>query len=58
MSILERLGRASRARAEAEMKSDPLGNLEELIERLPVTKPFGARLTRAGATRCKEQRVI
>jgi indole-3-glycerol phosphate synthase len=45
MSHLERLGRASRARAEREMKDHPLADFEDLIARLPPPRPFAERLS-------------
>ncbi len=45
-AALESLAHASRARAEADMKDRPLGDLEDLIATLPDARPFGARLTR------------
>ena len=48
MSHLERLGRASRARAEREMAEHPLADFEEMIEGLPARRPFAERL-RPGA---------
>lgn len=47
MSHLERLGRASKTRAEREMAEHPLAEFEEMIERLPATRPFAQRLSAA-----------
>jgi len=44
--MLEDLGRASRARAESDMKDRPLFDLEALIETFPPSRKFSARLRR------------
>jgi indole-3-glycerol phosphate synthase len=44
-SVLDRFARASRSRAEAEMKEHPLALFEQLIEKLPKVRPFAPRLT-------------
>jgi len=46
-SSFERFAAASRARAEAAMKTHPLDAYEDLLQRLPPVRPFAGRLTRA-----------
>lgn len=45
-SMLARFAERSRARAQADMAGQPLGDLEDLIGDLPPARPFAARLTR------------